>query len=146
MREPSHRRGHHLYFAAGGERFKSRAGLRPGLDVRSDTGYVIAASSVGANGAYRCVNDIEPVAVPSWLSAELLQSAKRGIVQSNTVDGDDWVSSEGRVGRRAQRYLHSVGRIFPWQGDVCRSCQNFVARFCRQMLPANGGIREAESC
>lgn len=90
-----HRHGYHLYFIDGGDTFASRINLRPGLDVRGDTGYVIAASSVGANGGYECVNDVDPAPVPSRLRDELLKSTKSDTVQP-AADGDNWVATKIR--------------------------------------------------
>lgn len=62
--------GRHLYFAHPGVAVANSAGscLGPGLDVRGDGGYVLAAPSRHASGAgYRWRSDRAPVELPAWL-------------------------------------------------------------------------------
>ena len=84
------RRGYHLYFTAGPATWTSRIGLRPGIDVRAATGYVIAPPSVGANGDYVCVSACDPAPAPSWLSDALL---KVTIPDSSRSKSDEWVET-----------------------------------------------------
>ncbi|MFD0308411.1 bifunctional DNA primase/polymerase [Streptomyces sp. NPDC127119] len=68
--------GGHLYFAApAGVRLGNTAGtLAPLVDTRAWGGYVVAAGSTTAGGAYETVNDTAPAPLPGWL-LEVLQPA-----------------------------------------------------------------------
>ncbi len=68
-------RGRHLYFAHPGARVGSRAGVRPGVDVRGDGGYVVAPPSIHASGRpyeWRLAHEpgtLDLAALPGWVSA-----------------------------------------------------------------------------
>ena len=52
--------------------YKNRAGVRPGLDVRSHGGYIVVPPSVIEDGEYRWINPEQPVATaPDWLIEEV---------------------------------------------------------------------------
>ncbi len=62
--------GRHLFFQYPGQRTPNRVGLRLGLDIRGDDGYVVAAPSRLRSGAYEWLRDpfhteIQPA--PAWL-------------------------------------------------------------------------------
>lgn len=60
--------GKHYYFSYEGE-IKCKTGVRPGLDIRADGGYVVAPPSA-ADGTYEWANapwDTELAAIPEWL-------------------------------------------------------------------------------
>ena len=65
--------GRHLFFAHPGGRVPNRVGLRPGLDLRGDGGFVVAPPSIHASG--RCYaweasaypNDTPLASLPAWL-------------------------------------------------------------------------------
>lgn len=65
--------GRHLYFRHPGSEVSNRAGLRPGLDLRGDGGYIVAPPSVHPNGRRyawrdgRSPAEREPAAMPFWL-------------------------------------------------------------------------------
>ncbi|MBI2930965.1 MAG: bifunctional DNA primase/polymerase [Planctomycetes bacterium] len=73
--------GRHLYFRHPGPRIDSTDDWRPGIDVRSDRGYVVAPPSVHASGrVYRWTAGSMPLHVaslPKWLF-ELLISRRIG--------------------------------------------------------------------
>ena len=64
--------GRHLYFANPTVRLHNRAGIRPGIDLRCEGGYVVAPPSLHPSGArYRWLpgqgpQDIALAALPSW--------------------------------------------------------------------------------
>jgi hypothetical protein len=66
--------GRHLYYKHPGGHVPNSAGqLGPGLDVRGDGGYLIAAGSVHeCGGAYEVIDDREPVNLPPWLLARIV--------------------------------------------------------------------------
>jgi hypothetical protein len=65
--------GWHLYFRHPGGELRNRAGLRPGLDLRGDGGYIVAPPSIHPNGQpYRwrsghAPGEMEPARLPPWL-------------------------------------------------------------------------------
>ena len=65
--------GRHLYFRHPGPEVGNRAGLRPGLDIRGDGGYVVAPPSVHPSGRRyvwrdgRSPDDLAPAPLPFWL-------------------------------------------------------------------------------
>ena len=69
--------GKHLYFRHPGREVRNSAGkLGPGLDVRGDGGYCVAAPSVHANGRpYKLLHDRKFAELPSWL-LELLETER----------------------------------------------------------------------
>lgn len=73
--------GRHLYFRHPGGRVPCAVGLRPGLDLRGDGGYVVAPPSIHASGRpYRPVAGGEgrPLApLPGWLAGLLAADRPR---------------------------------------------------------------------
>ena len=65
--------GRHLYFACPRIPLKSRNGLRPGIDIKGDGGYVVAPPSTHVEGRYAWVRDSDgPLAdLPAWLLSAL---------------------------------------------------------------------------
>lgn len=65
--------GRHLYFRHPGGLVRNRAGLRPGVDLRGDGGYVVAPPSLHPSGrryAWRpgaAPADLAPAPLPLWL-------------------------------------------------------------------------------
>ena len=79
--------GRHYYFAHPGTPVRNRAGLRPGIDLRGDGGYIVAPPSVHASGvAYRWAvsGESRPASpMPGWL----LQSAMGATCRTR----NDWL-------------------------------------------------------
>jgi putative DNA primase/helicase len=64
-------RGEHRVFLTPGHDYANRAGIRPGLDVRSKDGYIIIPPSVITEGPYEWI-DHSPLAVaPEWVKREV---------------------------------------------------------------------------
>ncbi|TKW61098.1 MAG: DUF3987 domain-containing protein [Blastochloris viridis] len=70
-------KGRHLLFRYSTGKIANRAGVRPGLDVRGDGGYIVAAPSIHPNGhAYEMYGDITALLpAPDWL-VELVTAPK----------------------------------------------------------------------
>ncbi len=72
--------GRHLWFRHPGEPVPCAVGLRPGLDVRGDGGYVVAPPSIHPSGRpYRFEESTarEPAPLPGWLLALLAEARPR---------------------------------------------------------------------
>ena len=67
--------GFHLIYRAAG--FKNSVEkLAPGIDVRGDGGFYVAAGSTKANGEYTLFNNIAPKPLPTWLEEKLTAIGK----------------------------------------------------------------------
>jgi hypothetical protein len=84
---------HHVYRRPVGSAWKCSAGvLAPGIDIRTDGGYIVAAPSVTEDGAYAWAPELgleepnerlpEP---PGWLAAELDRSAQGSPTAANVA-------------------------------------------------------------
>jgi len=81
-------RGRHLYFSSNGKRYKNRAAILPGVDIRTDGGYVVAPGSIHENGTeYRFIYDGDPPPIPSWLE-EILAPFEAGRNTRHIVSRD----------------------------------------------------------
>jgi len=72
--------GRHLYFAHPGRPVACAVGLRPGLDVRGDGGYVVAPPSIHPTGRpyrFEGAADRPPAPAPGWLLALLAEARRR---------------------------------------------------------------------
>lgn len=94
--------GLHYYFRWSDGCGGNRAGIRPGLDVRGDGGYVVAPPSRHLSGhTYQWGNeDILPDAPPVWL----VQAASSTHASLTDIGQDDVVVEGGR-----NSYLHDLG-------------------------------------
>jgi len=103
--------GRHIYFSTpGGMDVKNSAGkIGPGLDIRGDGGYVVAAGSVikGSehDGIYEIREDEEIAALPDWLTA-LVANPQRPIDDSSAVNHN--VIAEGSRNDTMFRYACSL--------------------------------------
>ena len=91
--------GAHFYFAHPGVPMKNRVGLKPGLDIRADGGYVVAPPSLHVSGNRYVWDptahpDTTPLApLPPWLLA-LLQAPATPAGPVQDADGR-WLIPEG---------------------------------------------------
>jgi Bifunctional DNA primase/polymerase, N-terminal/Primase C terminal 1 (PriCT-1) len=98
--------GRHLYFAHPGGVIPNRAGLRPGLDLRGDGGYVVAPPSSHASGTnYHWADgsgpgETPPVPPPKWL----LTLAQESVQSRAAAAADDGAA----VFAAAQRYVRAA--------------------------------------
>jgi hypothetical protein len=63
--------GLHLYFATTDDHRNTAGKLGPGIDTRGRGGFVVAAGSTTPTGPYRTIVDLEPIALPGWLTRRL---------------------------------------------------------------------------
>lgn len=69
--------GWHLYFRKPTDvRVKNRVGIRPGIDVRAQGGYLVAPPSTIGGRAYRWLNDDDAADCPDWLLDVLTEEKK----------------------------------------------------------------------
>ena len=98
--------GVHFYFSYQ-PGFKNNVSILPGVDIRTDGGYVIAPPSVHANGkAYEVIKDIEPLPAPEWLiklivDKNIIQTEKKKI-NNEPVKLTDKTTAYGRKALEVQ--------------------------------------------
>lgn len=69
--------GWHLYYKHPGHDVGNRAGLRPGIDIRGDGGYVIAPGSLHESGElYSFLTDGPTTECPLWVSAPVVRDER----------------------------------------------------------------------
>lgn len=132
--------GRHWYFRHPGGRFACAVGLRPGLDLRGDGGYVVAPPSIHPSGRpYVTVagTPAEPAPAPGWLSA-LLPPARprpghsplwwRRLLAQGLVEGE----RNTKLAALAGLLLHHG--LEP--GTVLELLQGWNRGRCRPPLPA----------
>jgi len=67
-------KGGHLFFKVGTSKYKNKTGVMPGLDIRGDGGYIVAAPSRHINGKlYSWWNNAKIVTPPMWLRQMLTE-------------------------------------------------------------------------
>ncbi len=132
--------GRHYYFRHPGGRVACAVGLRPGLDLRGDGGYVVAPPSIHPSGrAYLTVSppSVEPAPAPAWLPALLA-----GIRPRPGQAGHRWrrLLAEGLVeGERNTRLAALAGLLLHHglePGSVEELLQGWNRGRCRPPLPA----------
>lgn len=102
--------GIHFLFAHPGGVIGNRTGVRPGLDIRGDGGYIITAPSTHASGRQykwkpECgPHEIRPAPLPDWLREVMLQRNPHSNGNSN---GD--VADTDLLLHRATQYVAKVG-------------------------------------
>lgn len=82
--------GTHLYFAYGGHDIGSRTGLLPGLDIRSNGGYVVAPPSGLPGGFYQWLEEVsEPAPLPDSLQPLLREQEGEAHAHGTPFSVDD---------------------------------------------------------
>jgi len=79
--------GRHLFFRWPGRAIKNKVALAPGLDVRSDNGYIVAPPSVHASGkryAWRYLDEVPLAEAPTWLVDLLCDSTPHNTSEAAT--------------------------------------------------------------
>ncbi len=115
--------GIHLYFKYPGFEIKSRAGIKPGIDVRADGGYVVIPPSQLANGKQYQYENSEPIAdAPFWL-LELLKSKPKPKpvlfeLDTNIIPNGQRNDTLIRMAGSFRRYGASDEQVFEWLWDT----------------------------
>lgn len=82
--------GLHLYFHAEGTFRNSVRLLGPGVDVRADGGFVVAAGSILGNTVYSEVGSRDSTRLPEWLGARLTtRKDSRSVAASESASRED---------------------------------------------------------
>jgi len=68
--------GRHLYYRFAPGITNSASLVAPGIDIRGEGGYVLAAPSTIAGAAYAWINDLPVARLPMWLEMTLKPSPK----------------------------------------------------------------------
>ncbi len=127
--------GRHLYFAHPGEILRNRVGIAPGVDLRSDGGYVVAPPSVHACGEpYRWERspDVCRLApLPEWLRAAPEDRSHRGhpvtywrrLLREGVTEGErnnTIASLAGHLLRHGVDPEVTAELLLSWNGARCR--------------------------
>lgn len=101
--------GVHYYFQHPGGTIKNRTNLLPGIDIRGDGGYVVAAPSNHISGELYCwgkgssPHEAKPAVMPGWL-LELLTEKPAAPPRQPGTNGNGTSSRETLL-QRAQQYV-----------------------------------------
>jgi hypothetical protein len=127
--------GRHLYFKYRGVGISSKVGILPGLDIRSDGGYVVAPPSVHASGRKYywkngcSLDEIELADMPEWL-IDLLTTDKAA--HKGQVAGK---ISEGRRNTTLHKYASGLRGKGLYEDDIRLLVHAKNERDCSPMLP-----------
>lgn len=142
--------GRHLYFAHPGGVVRNRVGLRPGVDLRGDGGYVVAPPSLHPSGGRyvwmpeRSPEELPLAATPAWLLKE-----SRGERAGHPLSYWRMLVREGVDEGQRNCTIASLAGHLLWRGvdplvilDLLL-CWN--AARCRPPLPEDEVVRTVES-
>ena len=95
--------GRHFLFSRTEPMRNSHDKVGPGLDVRADGGYIVAAPSIHPNGKpYQVIHEVDLAPCPEWLSRA--SKPRRAVVQRSPSARD----VRGDAVERARRYLRRI--------------------------------------
>ena len=109
--------GHHYCFCSD-KMPKSRGGLRKGIDIRGNGGYIIVAPSVIGVKKYQWAAPVPVAESPEWLSEIVLKRQMRLLEQQ---EGAGWMPIEGR-----NNYLSRVAGRCRSEGLAIEETRAFV--------------------
>lgn len=116
--------GRHIYFRHPGEVLRNRAGVRPGLDVRGDGGYVVAPPSMHESGrpytwAPGCApGEVEFAALPAALLKLLRSRAKTVQQRAGLYLAKCAAAAEGERNQRAFTLSGHLRALVDDDGEV----------------------------
>jgi KaiC/GvpD/RAD55 family RecA-like ATPase len=122
-------RGRHLLFRAPSIPIRNRVGFAPGLDTRSDGGYIVAAPSLHASRrryAWEVSSrpgEVEIAQAPDWLLELVIGAPTEQLRDVQPIEEADLPELNHRLGR-ARRYLEHIPAAISGQGG---HIQTFVA-------------------
>ncbi|WP_443628047.1 phage/plasmid primase, P4 family [Candidatus Njordibacter sp. Uisw_002] len=83
--------GYHLYFKHPRDEIKNTIGIRPGIDIKTEGGYVLAAGSVINGNPYYVENDIEAQELPQcWIDVLAQGKPSKQLAAANDTSFDDF--------------------------------------------------------
>jgi hypothetical protein len=104
--------GQHFYFAWPGVPIYNRTGLKPGIDVRGDGGYVLVKPSEVDGRPYEWDERVAIAELPEWLLRPLLEEQRK---LAKSLGSQDWakiISAGADQGQRNDRLCKVVGHLF----------------------------------
>ena len=137
--------GEHYYFKIpAGTTIRNRAGVRSGIDVRGDGGYVVAPPSPHACGkAYEweaLETDTGPVDAPQWLIAMVTATPK---ATTSAKADEDISENRNDTLMRIGCALRGMGLV---HGEIAAMLATINANRCKPALPADEVAKIATSC
>ena len=140
------RTGAHFYFKNDPDRplSFSASQLGPGLDIRGDGGYIIAAGSVTSSGAYEVARDLPVADWPAWLGDKV--ASKKAHQSAPANDHAPSANSHSPANDRyVQAALHGeIGRLATAPAGQRNDALNRAA-FSLGTLVGQGGLAEQEA-
>ena len=83
--------GYHLYFKHPRDGIKNTIGIRPGIDIKTEGGYVLAAGSVINGNPYYVQRDIEPQRLPQrWIDVLAQGKPSKVLAAANDTSFDNF--------------------------------------------------------
>ena len=88
--------GYHLYFKHPRDGIKNTIGIRPGIDIKTEGGYVLAAGSVIDGNPYYVETDMDPQELPKkWVNLLVLGKTSPAANDHTFAEPLDFTISEG---------------------------------------------------
>lgn len=145
--------GRHLCFAHPGVNIKNRAGLKPGIDIRGDGGYIVVEPSLHASGrryAFELSSlpgEVELAEMPRWLRDLLVESGSGA--QGEAEQAPSQPAGEGIAEGKRNATLASLGGTMRRRGmseeAIAAALLAENRTRCRPPLPETEVARIAKS-
>jgi putative DNA primase/helicase len=143
--------GRHLYFSLPEGEILSRVGIRPGLDIRSSGGYIVAPPSVHASGVNyefepnRSPAEIGLSSVPDWLLDTLAETHPHPAGGSLPVRTATGKVGQGRRNDHLTRVAGTLRRIGTSRDGILAALRQENSSICDPPLPDTEVQRVAKS-
>ena len=123
--------GLHFLFTVDGA-FKSRPGIRPGVDLKADGGYIVLPPSRHASGKrYRWLKNTKPVLLPAWIHK--LQASENGNNEGKRNQGSS--ISKGERNQALLSYAGTMRRRGMGQEEIAAALVVMNRNRCSTPLP-----------
>jgi hypothetical protein len=141
-----------LFFKVGTSKYKNKTGVMPGLDIRGDGGYIVAAPSKHISGKrYSWWNNAKIVTPPMWLRQMLTerQYPAKPTSESQAFDRPkphmriEDIPESGEGGRN--NFLTTWGGRWVWEDMPHEKVNNLLHRLNKERCKPPLGDREVES-
>lgn len=108
--------GWHFYFKTT-DPIRGRSGVRLGLDIKADGGYVVAPPSIHVEGQYVLVDDCEPALAPQWVLDLIGGSSDLGDASALTDGQLERYAAPGDTAEDRVRFTQLAVAKIPNEGD-----------------------------